>query len=472
MSTAPLKLKNHIGGEALDPVEGERFLVPDPTTGEPAADVPDSGLMDVVKAIQGAHKAWPAWQRTEAPARAEFLEKIAGLIEADLESLARTQAREEGLILREARESVSRAARILRFYSRELTSTTETVTGESGLELTKHLLPIGVATVITPASDSFFLLASRVGAALAAGNVVIAKPSEHAPQTADAFAQALAKAGLPAGVFNLVQGRGAAGEALIQHPGTHTIAFVGSTEVGRQIQIAAAESLKRVHLSMGARNPVLVFGSVDIERAAKRVSELATSGPMCLRGSRLFVQDSIYKPFLETFKTQMDNLKAGDPTVETTQVGPLPGARYLESFSTAVTQATGENGRLLQGGSETKGFFAKPTTLVDLTLCSTLQQEEVPGPFVTAYSFKYQHDAVKHANNCPFAQAAYVFEGDQEKAKKIALKIEASRVYANAWESRPWEPSLTWQGMKQSGQGADGGLEILRHFSRTPSVIV
>ena len=472
MSKAPVRLKNHIGGESLDPVEGERFLVPDPTTGETASEVPDSGLMDVVKAIQGAHKAWPAWQRTESPARAELLEKIAALIESDLERLALKQAREEGLILREARESVGRAAKVLRYYSRELALTTETVTGESGSSFTRHLMPIGVATVITPASDSFFLLASRVGAALAAGNVVIAKPSEHAPQTADSFAEITSRAGLPAGVFNLVQGRGAAGEALIQHPGTHTISFNGSTEVGRQIQVAAAESLKRVHLSMGARNPVLVFGTVDIERAAKRVAELATSGPMCLRGSRLFVQESIYKPFLEAFKNQMESLKVGDPTDEATQVGPLPGAKYLESFSKAVMQATGENGKLLQGGAETKGFFAKPTTVMDLTLCSTLQQEEVPGPFVTAYSFKYQHDAVKHANNCPFAQAAYVFEADAEKAQKIALKIEASRVYANAWEGRPWEPSLTWQGMKQSGQGADGGLEILRHFSRTPTVIV
>jgi aminomuconate-semialdehyde/2-hydroxymuconate-6-semialdehyde dehydrogenase len=455
-----LQLQNFIGGEFVSPAEGQSFTHLNPFTGEPACEVPDSDILDIVRAVQAANKAWTTWQKVEPAERAQYLKAIAKLIEKRSETLAVLQSHDDGSSV-EALKAISfpRAAAVFNYYG--------------SLNVQKPRLPVGVVSIITPWSDSFFALASRVAPALMAGNVVIAKPSEFAPETAAAFAQLIKDAGLPSGVFNLVQGRGVrAGRAIMDHPGLSLVSFMGSTDTGREIQKGAAELLKRTHLALGARNPVLIFNEVDLEKWIAAIVDLTMrfSGATCLRGSRIFVQDALYERFLERYKAE----------VEGRDFGPMINAESKKRFEAAVELAVQERGKLLFGGtglpenldpSLRGGFFVKPTAVYDLTLCSTLQQDEVVGPFVSISSFKYQHDAIKHANNSPLGQAAYIFHPDQEKALKIASKIEASRIFVNGDARSFWDPSVVFAGVKGSGLGREGGEESLAFFSRETLIL-
>ena len=486
MSGIP-QLENFIGGEFVKPAEGKWFVHLNPSTGQPSCEVPDSDFLDIVRAVQAANKAWATWQKVEPAARANHLKSIANLIRERSENLADLQSRDDGssasfLI----QTSLPRAAQVFEYYASVLISSEDTSnqafaeSSVSHFRFRAHRLSVGVASIITPWSDSFFALASRVAPALAAGNVVIAKPSEFAPESAAAFAQLMKDSGLPSGVFNLVQGRGdRAGRAIIDHPGLSLVSFMGSTEIGREIQKGASEFLKRTHLALGARNPVLIFNDVDLDKTIKSIVDLTLrfNGPTCLRGSRVFVQDGLYDRFLERYKAEVERAlkdSAGR------QWGPMIHAESKKRFEAAIDLALQEKGKLLFGGKGLPenlevplhgGYFVKPTAVYDLTLCSTLQQDEIVGPFVSISSFKYQHDAIKHANNSPLGQAAYIFHPDQEKALKIAQKIEAGRVFVNSDSRRLWDPSLSFSGVKSSGLGREGGEAALGFFSRETLVM-
>ena len=467
-----------IGGEFVPPSSGARFAHFSPATGAAIAEVPDSSILDVAKAVQAANKSLGAWLRTEAKDRAALLGKMAELMESRLEELARLQSEDTGDPIRWTKgHSLPRAISCLRSFA-ELGDRVSQMTPAA----TQNRLPIGVVAVITPWSEPFASLASRVAPAIMMGNAIIVKPSELAPRCADAFARLALEAGLPAGVFNLVQGRGAeAGAAIARHPGLSTLSFIGSTETGREIQKLGAELLKRTQLALGARNPVLVFAETSLQQAMPEIvrATFRYNGPTCLRGSRLFVQDKIYETFLESFKAESARLVIGDPLDERTDLGPLVSRGLVDRFHSAVAQSTQEKGRLLFGGaglpeglqaSLQAGAFVRPTAFYDLTLCSTLQQEEIVGPLATIASFKYQHDAVKHANNSPLGQAAYIFHGDSDKAMKVAMKIEAGRVYLGAGPSID-EDRFPHGGVKGSGLRREGGESSLAFFSRETAVI-
>jgi acyl-CoA reductase-like NAD-dependent aldehyde dehydrogenase len=472
------KLLNFIGGEFVEPSTKSWFEKLAPSTGSAIAEVPDSDLLDVVRAIQSANKAWTTWQKTEVNQRVDLLLAIAEGLAKNSERLARLQSLDEGSPLQYAlKTSLPRASELFRHYAR-LIQTGQEKSLVGGREVfSSHRLPYGVAAILTPWCDPFVNLASRTAASLAAGNVVIAKPSELAPQSAQAFAEVLHSAGLPSGVFNLVQGRGdKAGRALVGHPGISLISFMGQSATGREILGQSGEFLKRTHLALGARNPVLVFAGVDLKKAMPAIvsSTMSFYGQTCLRGSRVFVQETIYDQFLESYQAEVAKLKVGDPLSDQTSLGPLISRELRTHFEAAVEQSASEKGKVLFGGSGlpegldgslSKGFFVRPTAVFDLTLCSTLQQEEVVGPLVTIASFKYQHDAVKQANNSPLGQAAYVFEPQGAKALRVAQKIEAGRIFINP--SGPlWDERMEFGGLKTSGLGREGGEELLNFFSK------
>lgn len=471
------KLGNFIGGGFAAPTTGAWFSHFNPSTGQAEVEVPDSGVLDVVHALQAANKAFVDWQKVDAAARGRLLWAIAERFEKDAEELARVQSRDQGTPLVFARtESLPRVIEIFRHQARLLGTVSDSSTTTAQAVFLAHRLPIGVVGVITTWSDPFVSLAARVAPALAAGNVVIAKPSELAPESAEAFAATLAQAGLPPGVFNLVQGRGAeVGAAVVAHPGISTLAFTGRTETGRSVWRDSAEFLKRVQLSLGARNPVLIFADGGWEKAVPSIVSVCVSfpGAVCLRGSRLFVQESIYEKFLELFRVQIERVTVGDPLGEETRLGPLVSAGERDRFIEAVRQAIGEKGKLLVGGDDpveglddrlSRGFFVRPTVIHDLTLCSTLQQQEVIGPFVTVSPFKYQHEAIKQANNSPFGQAAYLFQNDAGKAMRVAQKLEAGRVFINAGRAL-CDERMGFGGLKTSGLGREGGDASLEFFS-------
>jgi acyl-CoA reductase-like NAD-dependent aldehyde dehydrogenase len=463
-----LKLQNFIGNEFVDPNSKKWFAHLSPWSGAPSCDVPDSDLMDVVRAIQSANKAWTNWQKTEPRDRAPYLESIARQLELRIVELAKVQSEDEGASEDFAlSHSLPRAIEIFRSYARRLQDETTQSAATPRAVFQSHRQPYGVVSVITPYADPFVTLAARVAPALAAGNAMIVKPSEFAPRSAHEFAVCMAASGLPTGVFNLVQGRGeAVGQSLATHPGLSMISFTGSTAVGRQIFVQSAEFLKRTHLAMGARNPVIIFGSVDLAKMMPAIVQatIPFQGATCLRGSRIFVQEAIYKEFLEAYKIAVEKIAP--------KIGPLNRAAHRDQFHAAVAQATSENGKLLFGGSndERPGFFVAPTAVFDLTNCSTLQQEEVIGPFVTISSFKYQHDAIKQANTSPYGQAAYLFEPNGAKALRVAQKLEAGRIFINS-PGPIFNGSIASGGLKTSGLGREGANELLEFFSKSSLII-
>lgn len=471
------RLSNWIAGEPMAPVDGAWFPHVDPTTGKIDCEVPDSGQLDVVFALQAANKALPIWQRNDARARAAWLEKAASAIEAAGPDLAHAQALDVGTpVSVGAAHSVGAAAAAFRAMAREITeSRAPSVVTDGSISLS-HRLPIGVVALLTTWSDSLAALAPRVAAALACGNAVILKPSELAPRTADRFVRALVEAGLPAGIVGLVQGRGeSVGAALVAHPAISTLSFVGKNETAKSLLRESAEFLKRTHLSLGARNPVLVFNEVDVEKSAASVAAICsgTHPSACLRGSRLFIQEGIYDKFLEAFKVQLEKLVIGDPLRAETQLGPLPTDKLVSRFHEAAALAQRERGKVLTGGGgaedrtslPSEGHFVRPTAVYDFTLCSTLQQEEVMGPLITIASFKYLHDGVKQANNSLMPRAAYVFHPQADKLQKIATKIEASRIFLNA---APGVLDLAPpdDGIKGSGLSRGSSSDLVEFFSR------
>jgi len=463
-----LETRNFIGGEFVPAQSAQWLERQDPLTHRPLTRVPDSDLLDVVRAVQAANKAWSAWSRVEGEARADHLRKIAERLKAREDEFAHAVSLETGTPIARARISAARAREVFGYLSEAITAVRPTdETAEA--RFWNHRLPIGLVAIVSPLDEPLFTLGSRVAAALSAGNVVIAKPSSHAPRTAQLFAECVLQAGLPAGVFNLVQGRGErVGAAIAQHPGISTVSFTGSTDTGRRLQINAAEFLKRTQLALGACNSVLVLDGVDLVKTSAAVARLCLTGlvPQALKGQRVFVQDSIYKKFLEAFQTAVERIATGDPRLDSTELGPLARSRDVEGFRRAVAQARSEKGKLLVGGVEPQeGNFVRPTVVYDLHLCSTLQQDEVTGPLALVESVKYPHDAIRHTNTSPLGSAAYVFHPDGEAARKIAERIECGRVFINTAEP-PWSVRATYGGLKLSGLGAEGGLASLMFFSR------
>lgn len=472
------RLLNFIGGEFVEPTSGRWVQHVNPATGELACEYPDSEFLDIVKSVQAANKASANWMKSEAHVRAEYLHKIANEFETHQEALARIQSEDQGMPLRESsQESLSRVLRIFRHYATLLAQETGASVSTPHSRFYSNRLPIGVVAALTPWTDALVAMAARVAPALAAGNSVILKPSEFAPETAQAFARMIVSSGLPGGVFNLVHGRGEqAGRALVQHPAISTISLMGRTETGKEVLRESADFLKRTQLLLGGRNPVLVFAETDLQKTIPQIISACFPfhGQSCLRGSRIFVQESIYKQFLELFQAEVDKIIVGDPLDEKTQIGPMASSNERRKFESVIEQASQEKGKILCGGSGSpeglpgylqKGGFVRPTVICDLTLCSTLQQDEILGPLVTVSSFKYLHDAIKHANNSPLGQAAFVYHSLGSKAARVAQKLEAGRIFLNS--GRPlMDERMSYEGVKNSGLGRDGGIESMRFFSR------
>ncbi len=465
------RLMNWFGGAFAAPVEGKYLTHQNPTTEEEFCEVPDSGLLDIVRALQAAHKAAPNWQKLSWQSRRELLLKTAEVLLTHREALAHLESQETGAPLRESRSDITAAAEIFRYFSQNQPLQNSTF-HETLRFSTTH--PLGVVAVITPYCEPLTQIARKLAAALLIGNCVIVKPSETASATAFAFAELLQSIDWPSGVIGFVFGAGErAGEALLQHPSITAVSLTGRTLTGQKAIAQTQEQIKRLQLSLGARNPVLVFNDAEIEKIAPLIAKdcMRIHGSICLRGSRLFVQEQVYQPFLELLKKSLETLQIGDPLNEATDIGPLATRDMRNSYLQILQQTLGEKGKMLLQAPvlPARGFFVAPTLTYDLTLCSTLQQDEVFGPYISAASFKYQNDAIKHANNSPLARAAYLWTSSLSKAQKVAAKIEASSVYVNCTAVQA-EPGDTVYSMKNSGLGGEGAQASLEFFSRRAQI--
>src|SRR5688572_12504314 len=399
-----MRLCHFIAGQSREPASDRWLEVIDPSNGKPFAEVARGDAADVEAAITAAEAAFPAWSALPKSERARWLEKLADALEARLDDFAHAESRDGGKPIALARDiEIPRAISNLRFFAHAATQfASESHHGQAGLNYTLRA-PLGVVATISPWNLPLYLFTWKIAPALAAGNTVVAKPSEVTPVTATMLAELAAGIGFPAGVLNVVHGLGPeVGEPLVTHPRVKAVSFTGSTAVGQRIAGLAAPLLKKVSLELGGKNPTLVFAdSAWREQLGTIVrSAFQNSGQICLCGSRILVERAIYAEFRDALVERALALRVGDPIDEDNNLGPLVSQAHFDKVMSALTRAREEGGHVLCGGGalERPGWFVAPTVIENLGPDCASNREEIFGPVVTLQAFDTDEEAVGLAN--------------------------------------------------------------------------
>ena len=478
-----LRILNLIDGELVAPAGGGYLPNVEPATGEAYSEVPDSDARDVEAAVEAAERAFPAWSRTPAAERSRLLERVADLIEANHEALARAESVDTGKPIAVARSlDIPRGSSNFRFFGTSVLHfhSESHPTDDRAINYTLRR-PRGVAGIISPWNLPLYLLSWKVAPALAVGNTVVAKPSEVTPMTAFLLSEICREAGLPKGVLNIVHGTGSkAGAALVAHPRVGTISFTGGTKTGREIAAACAPQFKKVALEMGGKNPNIIFADAPWEEMipGSIKSSFDNQGQICLSGSRIFVERPALDRFLERFTARARALKVGDPLEEGTEMGSVVSQAQRDKVLSYLDLARKEGGHVLCGGGPPPpvsercrgGYFIQPTVLTDLSPASRVNQEEIFGPVVTIIPFTSEEEVVAWANDTTYGLAASIWTQNLSRAHRLAEKIQSGTVWINCWMVR--DLRVPFGGMKSSGMGREGGLESLRFFTEPKNVCV
>ncbi len=474
---------NYINGGMVEPTGGAYLDNFNPATGEVYAQTPDSNEKDIENAVQAAYAAFPAWSRMPANARCDALLKIADLIEANMDELALAECVDNGKPLSLARSlDIPRAVENFRFFATSIIHFHSESHMMDGVALNYTLRkPRGVAGIISPWNLPLYLLSWKIAPALATGNTVVAKPSEVTPMTAYKLSLLCQQAGLPAGVLNIVHGTGVrAGAALVSHKSVPTISFTGGTATGAEIARSAGPMFKKVALEMGGKNPNIIFTDADFNAAVKGSlkSSFANQGQVCLCGSRVYVESSIYEKFVETFVAAAKKLKVGDPLEKDSDQGALVSKLQYEKVLSYLQLARDEGGKIRCGGGAAtvsgerckNGYFVEPTVITDLPIHCRVNKEEIFGPVCTITPFENEDEVVALANDTDYGLSASVWTKDVGRAHRVADRINAGTVWINCWLVR--DLRVPFGGMKQSGVGREGGLEALRFYTEPKNVCV
>jgi alpha-ketoglutaric semialdehyde dehydrogenase len=452
--------------------EGDE-VVPDINPAAPdrhVATVSLAGPELAAEAAQAAANAFAPWRETPSPARGDVLRRAADLLDERANAIGRDLSREEGKTFVEALGETSRAAAILRYYAGQtLEPDGETYPSHSALTfLYARREPIGVVLAITPWNFPIAIPAWKIAPAIAFGNTVVWKPAEIVPLTSTHFASALADAGLPDGVLNLVLGRSSiVGDTLVAHDRVDALTFTGSNAVGRAIQLKATEAGKKVQLELGGKNPAVVLADADLEHAAEQVARGAflSAGQKCTATSRVIVEQSVLDVFGERLAALARSWPVGDPLDEATKVGPLASENQLETVSGYLELAEHEAARVLAGGGrpDNGGYFVEPTVLGDLPATSRVLREEIFGPVAALLPATSYEEAVTLANDTPFGLTAALFTRDLGKALRFSRDVRAGVVKVNQ-ESAGLEFQVPFGGMRQSSSGSREQGKVARDF--------
>ena len=450
--------KAYVGGKWIGG-DGKPIAVDDPYTLETITEVPGLGKRATGEAIEAASEAFPGWAATPAKERGATLRKWFELIEAHAEDLARIMVRENGKTLADARSEVAYGNGFMQFFAEEATRALGDVIppNEPGRRLLATREPIGVAGVITPWNFPLAMLTRKVGAGLAAGCAMVAKPASATPLTALAFAKLGEEAGLPKGVFNVVTGSAREiGEELTGSSRVRKLSFTGSTEVGIKLYEACAATVKRISLELGGNAPMIIFDDADLAVAveAARVAKFRNSGQTCIAANRYYVQHGILDRFLEAFGKVVTNTKAGDGFDEGSDIGPMIDddgkAKVLEHRD----QALGAGARVVGGGADLGGRLVCPTLLADVPADALLTREETFGPLAGVVSFDTVEQAIRLANDTPFGLAAYFCSQDPKTIARVSRGLESGMVGINTGLIS--NPAAPFGGVKMSGIGREG----------------
>jgi aminomuconate-semialdehyde/2-hydroxymuconate-6-semialdehyde dehydrogenase len=477
-----LKLANYIDGQLVPAASGGWLDDFEPATGQVYARIPDSHKTDVDSAVAAAKRAFPAWSTTAAGIRSQWLLKLADLMERDLEKLVRAESIDSGKPVALARRlDIPRAVSNLRFFAAAATQfASESHAMESGAINYTLRSPLGVVGCISPWNLPLYLFTWKIAPALAAGNCVVAKPSEITPMTAYLFSELCAEADLPAGVFNVVHGLGPkAGTVLVEHPDVKAISFTGGTKTGADIASRAAPKFKKLSLELGGKNPTIVFGDCDFDTTVAESVRAAFSnqGEICLCGSRILIERSLYTRFRDAFVAQVKALPQGDPAEQSTEQGALVSEAHLQKVLGYIDLAQKEGGKILCGGRRTQlagrckdGWFIEPTVIENLPPECRTNQEEIFGPVVTLIPFDDEEQAIDYANGTAYGLAASLWSADVSRCHRIAARLEAGLIWINCWMLR--DLRVPMGGVKQSGNGREGGWEAMRFFTEPRNVCI
>lgn len=453
--------RHYIGGQRF--ASAETFESISPIDGTVLAHIARGGAADVDAAVAAARAAFPGWRDLGPRGRGEILHRLADLVEANVEGLSQLETLDNGSLLRSHRRGVMpRVAMNIRFFADwAMNELHHPVWQTRGHDNVVSWDPSGVAAIITPWNAPLMLATWRIGPALAAGDTVVLKPAEWTPLSASYFADLCEQAGMPPGVFNVVQGFGAeAGAALVAHPGIARIAFTGSVPTAKSIARAAAENLTPVSFELGGKSPLIITDDADLDIAVDiAIEQYDNAGQVCLSGTRLLVHESIADEFSARFAERAAAIVQGDPRDEATQVGPQIHQVHLDRVAGFVERATAEGARVVVGGGRNDalgGLYFSPTLLTGAKAGSEILTAEVFGPVLTMQTFSSDDEAVEVANATEYGLAAVVVCGNRERAERITKNLVAGTIWVNCFFVR--DLAAPFGGSKKSGIGREGGV--------------
>ena len=477
-----IKLQNFINGNYIAPISDAYMDNYEPATGQVYSLIPDSDERDVELAVEAAEKAFPIWSNMSNEERSKILVKLSEGIEARMEEFVQAESRDNGKPVSLAGHvDIPRAVSNFHFFATAIThfaSESHHMQGE-GINYTLRK-PIGIVGCISPWNLPLYLFSWKIAPALAAGNCVIAKPSEITPYTAYLLGQVAKDAGMPAGVLNILHGLGAkVGDAIVKHKKIKAISFTGGTKTGEYLARTAAPMFKKLSLELGGKNPVVIFADCDFDEMLSTTvrSSFSNQGQICLCGSRIFVERAIYEKFKTAFVEKVNKAIVSNPTDPKANMGALVSLPHLEKVLSYVELAKEEGGKVLTGGTRVhleapydNGYYMRPTVIEGLSHDCRTNQEEIFGPVVTLTPFDTEEEALMMANSTEYGLQTTLWTNDLKRAHRFADQAQSGIVWINCWMVR--DLRTPFGGVKSSGVGREGGWEALRFFTEPKNVFV